>query len=121
MPVSISSIFCCEPDKPCCFRKYGECSILNDVHFPDGMCHFRKESLSGENMYDKEKDERGRTDGSLLIGVSVDPECGTTLNIFERKEDRYTFIRAVHDEEAKKLLEEIMKGNGGVSDDAVAV
>ncbi len=122
MPISIASIFCCEPDKPCRFRRFGECTILNDVNFHDGMCHFRKESLDGENLYDKEKRERrcDREDSSLLIGVSVDPECGTTLNIFERGEDKFKFIRAVHDDEAKSLLRAIMKGNGG-ADNACAV
>lgn len=40
----------------CCFRGDSdnpkECTILADVHFDDGLCHFRKTSPSGPNLYD---------------------------------------------------------------------
>lgn len=38
----------------CCFRtKDRECTILIDTSFKDKMCHFRKETVDGENQYDK--------------------------------------------------------------------
>lgn len=53
---------CIEPEKKCCFRTvFNNCGILSDTNFYDNMCHFRKEFIGGQNMYDKERREaRGK-------------------------------------------------------------
>ena len=48
----------CPYTEKCCFKSiFGECDILNDVHFKDHECHFRKLSPSGKNQYDLKKKE----------------------------------------------------------------
>lgn len=46
---------CCEPDSSCCFKDPScrwICRALQETKFSDGLCHFRKETIEGPNMYD---------------------------------------------------------------------
>ena len=46
----------------CCFAHHtGACDALNDRRFADGVCHFRKLTRDGENLYDKMKREKEAT------------------------------------------------------------
>lgn len=41
------------PYGECAFKNpAGRCTILTDVSFPDGVCHFQKEKKAGGNLYD---------------------------------------------------------------------
>ena len=43
----------------CCLaRPSGACDALRDRRFADGICHFRKLTRDGENLYDKMKREK---------------------------------------------------------------
>lgn len=58
--VYFSMAKCCEPDKECILKDpkcRWLCLALQDSNFPDGRCHFRKESVDGPNMYDLERKE----------------------------------------------------------------
>ena len=47
----------------CCFRRYGQCTILDDCDFGGEECHFRKEDKAGPNLYDEgRKACRGETE-----------------------------------------------------------
>ena len=44
------------PYGACAFQNSaGRCTILTDVTFPDGVCHFRKEKKEDVNLYDSGK------------------------------------------------------------------
>lgn len=46
------------PYGTCAFQnKAGRCTILTDVSFSDGVCHFRKEKKETPNLYDAGKDK----------------------------------------------------------------
>ena len=46
----------CPYHGPCCMRtRRGECEILADVHFDDGVCHFQKPTPDSPNTYDEKK------------------------------------------------------------------
>ena len=49
-------------DKKCCLRRTDSvlCGALASTEFKDGICHFRKETKYGENMYDKLKTRRAK-------------------------------------------------------------
>lgn len=40
----------------CCFRCNNKCRLLKDTIFHDGRCHFQKEYLDGQNLYDLNRD-----------------------------------------------------------------
>ena len=42
----------CRYEGPCCMRIRGACTALNDTWFEDGVCHFRKATSDGPNLYD---------------------------------------------------------------------
>lgn len=123
-PMSYMNLPCCEPDKDCCFKdRDGGCYILNSTKFDDNRCHFRKEWLTGPNLYDREmgglhnitiefrKGVIFMSDDALWIGVSsLDGPSVPALNVFRKHGDIFELVKVIEGEDAIKTYKHLVEG-----------
>lgn len=80
----------------CAFKnRAGRCTILTDVRFPDGVCHFQKEKKEDINLYDHGKSKkheavinrRQMIEQMWLAGMTkeeIAERCGVTPKTIKR-------------------------------------
>lgn len=109
----------------CCFRRKGAfreplCDILCDATFEDGVCHFRKKSRYGKNLYDtrrKKMDDKKRDADSLWIGVqSINEKSITALNVFRKVGSSFELVKTLEGDNALLVYEALTKDGDETND-----